>query len=169
MPSTRILGLDPGFATIGFAVIEGTSPQGLSLVTCGCIRTGAGVPAGLRLKEIHRDLGSLIERYRPAVAAVETFLVNKNVTNAIAIGQTRGVLLLALAQAEVPVAEYAPNSVKKAVVGYGRGVKGQVQAMVARILKLAEPPRPDDAADAAAVAICHRFVSRFGQRLPGKN
>jgi crossover junction endodeoxyribonuclease RuvC len=156
---TRVLGLDPGFATIGFAVIEGSPPAGLSLVTCGCIRTEAGVPTALRLKEIHRDIGHLIARYEPAVAAVETFLVNRNVTNAIQIGQTRGVLLLALAQADVPIAEYAPNSVKKAVVGYGRGMKAQVQAMVARILKLAEPPRPDDAADAAAVAICHRFTT----------
>lgn len=160
----RILGLDPGFATIGFALIEGQPPAGLSLVTCGCIRTVPGGPVPQRLLEIHRDVGELISRYRPDVAAVETFLVNRNVTNAIQIGQTRGVLLLALAQAAVPFAEYAPNTVKKAVVGYGRGEKSQVQAMVARILKLAEPPRPDDAADAAAIAICHRFTSVFPPR-----
>lgn len=160
----RILGLDPGFATIGFAVIEGKPPSNLTLLTCGCIRTSPGVPVGHRLQEIHRDLGDLIAKYRPEVAAVETFLVNRNVTNAIAIGQTRGVLLLALAQASVPVAEYAPNTVKKAVVGYGRGLKSQVQAMVARILKLAGPPRPDDAADAAAIAICHRFTSVYPSR-----
>lgn len=155
----RILGLDPGFATIGFAVIEGKPPQGLSLVTCGCIRTLPNVPVAQRLLEIHRDLTDLIARYHPEVAAVETFLINRNVTNAIQIGQTRGVLLLALAQASIPHSEYAPNTVKKAVVGYGRGEKSQVQSMVARILKLAEPPRPDDAADAAAIAICHRFSS----------
>lgn len=160
----RILGLDPGFATIGFAVIEGKPPSGLSLVTCGCIRTEPGVPVAQRLMEIHRDVGDLLARYQPAVAAVETFLVNRNVTNAIQIGQTRGVLLLALAQAAVPFAEYAPNTVKKSVVGYGRGEKSQVQSMVARILKLSEPPRPDDAADAAAIAICHRFTSVFPSR-----
>lgn len=153
----RILGLDPGFATIGFAVIEGKPPQHLQLVTCGCIKTAPGVPVAQRLLEIHRDLTDLIGRYQPEVAAVETFLINRNVTNAIQIGQTRGVLLLALAQANIPHSEYAPNTVKKAVVGYGRGEKAQVQEMVARILKLAEPPRPDDAADAAAIAICHRF------------
>ena len=159
----RILGLDPGFATIGFAVIEGKPPSGLTLVTCGCIRTAPGVPTAQRLLEIHRDIGELIQRYQPEVAAVETFLINRNVTNAIQIGQTRGVLLLALAQAQVSYAEYAPNTVKKAVVGYGRGEKSQVQSMVARILKLAEPPRPDDAADAAAIAICHRFTSAFSR------
>jgi len=157
LAAMRVLGLDPGFATIGFAVIEGRPPSGLTLLTCGCIRTAPGSPAGQRLLEIHRDLGDLIARYRPEVAAVETFLVNRNVTNAIAIGQTRGVLLLALAQSGIGVAEYAPNTVKKAVVGYGRGMKSQVQSMVARILRLAEPPHPDDAADAAAIAICHRF------------
>jgi crossover junction endodeoxyribonuclease RuvC len=157
----RILGLDPGIATIGYGVIEGDPPAGLVLVTCGCIRTDPSGTAGERLAEAYRDVVQIIAVHRPGLAAVESLFFNRNVSTAIGVGQTRGVLLLALVQAGVPVAEYTPLAVKSAVVGYGRATKSQVQAMVARILRLASPPRPDDAADALAVALCHRFTTRW--------
>jgi len=153
-----ILGLDPGVATIGFGVIDGRTLSSISLVTCGCIRTRPGIPMGSRLVEIRRDLRELIERHRPHAAAMETLFFNKNVRTALIVAQTRGVLLMTLAEAGLPIAEYGPQSIKMAVVGYGKGVKSQVQAMVARILHLSTPPKPDDAADALAVALCHRFT-----------
>ncbi|MBI4864255.1 MAG: crossover junction endodeoxyribonuclease RuvC [Candidatus Riflebacteria bacterium] len=156
----RILGLDPGVATIGFGIVDSPTPTELALVSCGCIRTLGGTPFGDRLMEIRSDLASLISRHRPDVAAMEALFFNKNVRTALIVGQTRGVMLLGLAEARIPVLEYNPLAVKKAVVGYGRATKAQVQKMVARILRLDTPPRPDDAADAVAVALCHRFSSR---------
>jgi crossover junction endodeoxyribonuclease RuvC len=153
----RILGLDPGVATVGFAVLEGSSSRNLRLLSCGCIRTAAHTPLPHRVLEIHGDVSSLIAAHHPDVGVLEKLFFNKNVTTAMAVAQTRGVIMLALAQGKLPVAEYSPLEVKKAVTGYGRAVKSQVQAMVARLLKLAEPPRPDDAADAVAIALCHSF------------
>jgi crossover junction endodeoxyribonuclease RuvC len=154
----RILGLDPGVAAIGFGIVDGRSFSSVSLLSCGCIRTRPGTPLGARLIEVRRDLLELIERHRPEEAAMETIFFNINVRTALVVAQTRGVLLLALAEAGLSVAEYGPQAVKKAVVGYGNGTKSQVQAMVARVLHLSSPPRPDDAADAVAVALCHRFT-----------
>ena len=153
----RILGLDPGTATIGFGVLERLSPTRCSLVSCGCIRTAPGRPLGPRLVEIRQDLLALIDRYRPDSAAIETLFFNVNVRTATTVCQTRGVLLLALAERGIAVDEYGPSEVKKAVAGYGRATKPQIQAMVARILGLARAPSPDDVADAVAIALCHHF------------
>lgn len=164
----RILGLDPGLATTGFAILDAPHPRKLHLVTCGCILTHKDTPFSRRLVEIQDDLVGLIEKYRPEVAAVETLLFNKNVRTAIAVGQTRGVLLVTLERLGVALVEYNPTSIKKAVVGYGKGDKKQVQFMVTRLLHLDAPPHPDDAADAVAVALCHRFAVRPGVPSPPK-
>lgn len=149
-----ILGIDPGTAITGYGVV---SHQGnhLKYIACGVIRTEAKLPTAARLIEIHRQLGELISYYRPDAAAVEELFFNKNVTTALTVGQARGVILLALATAGLPIAEYTPLQVKQAVVGYGRAEKNQIQEMVRMLLCLPEIPKPDDAADALAIAICH--------------
>ncbi len=154
----RVLGIDPGTATTGFAlVVEGRVGGGAdepTLVDCGVIRTKAGVPMPQRLVQIHEALCQLIEELRPDAVAVEELFFSANVTTAISVGQARGVILLAAASAGLPVAEYKPNVVKQAVSGYGGADKRQMQEMVRMLLRLAEAPRPDDAADAVAIALC---------------
>lgn len=156
----RVLGIDPGLATIGFGIIEGPHRLKVDLVSCGVIRTKAGVELHQRLLEVHQDVTALIAKFSPEAAAVEQIFFNKNVQTAIAVAQTRGVILLACAQAGLPIAHYTPQAIKMSVIGYGKSTKHQVQQMVTRILKLPSPPRPDDAADAVAAALCY-FYSKW--------
>jgi len=152
----RILGLDPGTATVGYGLIDDIDGQ-MSMIAYGAIRTRPqdGDPAR-RLQIIFQELNKLLDEFRPDVAAVEQLFFGRNITTAISVGQARGVLLLALANAGVPVAEYSPPQIKEAVSGYGNASKKQVQFMVQNILDLNELPKPDDAADGLAVAITHR-------------
>lgn len=150
----RILGIDPGFAIVGFGVIESERNQ-QSLIRCGVITTPAHTQLSYRLNSIYMDLRDIIERFQPDAIAVEELFFNTNITTGISVAQARGVILLACYQSGVPVFEYTPLQVKQAVVGYGKAEKKQVMDMVKRILHLQEIPRPDDAADAVAIALCH--------------
>ncbi len=148
------LGIDPGTATTGFGLVR-EEDGAYQLVDCGVILTSAQEPMPQRLLLLHNHLLALLAAHRPDAVAVEELFFNKNVRTAIAVGQARGVVLLAAAQAGVPVYEYTPLQVKQAVVGYGRAEKHQVQEMVRILLALDSIPQPDDAADAVAVALCH--------------
>ena len=149
-----ILGIDPGTATTGYGVIEVQGSR-FTALDYGCISTKPTFSMPERLDKIHQGLSLLIERFHPDEVAVEQLYFNTNATTAISVGQARGVILLAAAQKKLPVGEYTPLQVKQAMVGYGRAEKKQVQYMVASFLKLSNPPKPDDAADALAIAICH--------------
>lgn len=151
----RILGIDPGFALVGFGIVE-VQPKGALIAgKYGHISTQSGVPVPDRLKILYDDASTIIREYRPDVVAYEELFFNKNAKTAITAAQARGVLILAAVNNGVPVAEYTPLQVKQAVVGYGRADKKQVQIMVTKLLRLKEIPKPDDTADALAVAICH--------------
>lgn len=149
----RVLGVDPGTALLGFGVVEESADR-LRVLEHGVLRTPAGDPPGLRLVSLYEGIRDVLLRWRPDRLAVEEVFFRKNVTSALAVGQARGVVLLAAAQAGVPADEFPPHAVKLAVSGNGRAEKEQVQSMVRMILGLAETPRPDDVADALAVAIC---------------
>ena len=148
-----VLGIDPGTARTGYGIVarEGGA---LRMLDYGCLETIADRSLGARLLLIHEALVDLIETHRPEAMGVERLFFNRNVQTAFAVGQARGVVLLAAAQHSVPVYEYGPHEVKLAVTGYGRASKEQVQRMVQLVLSMAELPRPDDAADALAVAVC---------------
>lgn len=161
----RILGIDPGYAIVGFGVLQAAHGQA-TLLRCGAIRTAAGVPMPQRLLQIGEDLGELIHTFAPDVLAIEELYFNNNVTTGIGVAQARGVILATAAKLGVPVAEYGPSQVKQAVVGYGKAEKRQVMEMTRRLLRLAEVPRPDDAADAVAIALCHARSAT--SRLPGR-
>lgn len=158
---TIALGLDPGTATTGYGLVRLHRDGSLEAVDFGVITTPKDLPAPERLDLLYRELLQLLETHRPQTAAVEKLFFQKNVSTAIGVGQARGVLLLALAQKGLDVAEYTPNEVKQAVAGYGSADKRQVQEMVRVLLTLPEIPRPDDAADALAVAICHLNTNRY--------
>jgi len=160
-----VLGIDPGTATTGYGVIRETDAGDPEMVDFGVILTPAGLPLEMRLLQLHQQLQEIILLHRPQSAAVEKLFFQKNVRTAMAVGQARGVILLALAQAGVPLAEYTPLEVKQAVAGYGAADKKQVQEMVKALLHLAKIPKPDDAADALAIAICHLHSSRVDQML----
>ena len=150
----RILGIDPGYATIGFGVVDSEGGRQV-LVKCGVITTPAHTSLSSRLEQIYDDLAQLLELFRPDAVSVEELFFNTNITTGIAVAQGRGVILLACQKAGVKIYEYTPLQVKQAVVGYGRAEKKQVMEMVKRICRLPAPPRPDDAADAVALALCH--------------
>jgi len=152
----RILGVDPGLAIVGYGLIE-EDRRRIRPVRYGCIRTEAEQPVAERLEKIYQDVCGLLDDLRPDCLAVEELFFNRNVTTAFSVGQARGVILLAAVQRRIPVYEYTPLQVKQGVVGYGRADKQQVQEMVQRLLALSQPIRPDDAADALAVALCHAF------------
>lgn len=154
------MGLDPGTATTGYGIIDVIEGQ-FTAVTYGVISTQPDEPMPHRLQTIQRQLQALIDEYRPDTAAVEEVFFGRNITTAITVGQARGVLLLTLANAGLPIAEYSPPKIKDAVTGYGKADKNQVQLMVRNLLDLAETPRPDDAADGLAVAITHYHYQRF--------
>ena len=155
-----ILGLDPGTATTGYGVIRMTNFK-ITCVAYGAIITRPEMAMQERLKVIYEDLGQILAQYSPDEVAVEKLFFGRNTTTAITVGQARGVLLLRLAQAGLTIGEYTPMQIKQALVGYGNAEKKQVQYMVQHFLKLPEVPRPDDAADALAIAICHAH-SRSG-------
>ncbi|MBR2716981.1 MAG: crossover junction endodeoxyribonuclease RuvC [Oscillospiraceae bacterium] len=150
----RVLGIDPGVATVGFAVLD-AQPAVQRLVTCGVITTPAGLRLSARLLQIERDMRDLIARFSPEAMAVEELFFSKNVTTGIAVAHARGVILLTAEREGIPVWEYKPMQIKQAVTGYGGAEKRQVMEMTRRLLKLREVPRPDDAADAVAIALCH--------------
>jgi crossover junction endodeoxyribonuclease RuvC len=156
----RVLGIDPGTAITGYGVIEGEGDH-LTLATYGAITTPANQPLAQRLQQIYRELRALIAEWHPESAAVEELFFSKNVRTALAVGHARGVALLALTDAGLSIQEYKPAEVKQAVAGYGGAPKEQVQGMVQLLLGLDEIPRPDDAADALAVAICHFHSARW--------
>lgn len=158
----RVLGLDPGTARLGWGVIEGEEEP--RLVGCGTLTTPANLPLATRLAQLFSELQTIVTQFRPEAAALEEIFFSRNARTAFAVGQARGAALVALAVAGIPVHEYTPLEVKQAVTGYGRAQKHQVQEMVRALLRLAEPPRPDDTADALAVAICHFHAARM-QRL----
>ncbi len=164
----RILGLDPGTAITGYGVIDLLPGGEVRAVAYGVLRTPARQPLPERLQQLYKALQALLTLHRPEQAAVEKLFFQRNVTTAMAVGQARGVTLLALAQHEIPVAEYTPNEVKEAVTGYGSADKQQVQRMVQALLGLDERPRPDDAADALAVALCHAQHARFAALSKGE-
>lgn len=160
----RILGLDPGTATTGYGIIDADVGR-LSLVTYGVITTPAREDTATRLQKIFVELNQLIEKYRPDSAGVEEVFFGRNITTAISVGQARGVLLLALANANIPIGEYSPPKIKDSVTGYGKADKAQVQLMVRNLLDLEVTPRPDDAADGLAVAITHYEYQRFASMI----
>ncbi len=150
----RILGIDPGYAIVGFGVLDADRGKA-RLVRCGAINTTAGTPMPLRLLQIQEDLETLIRDFSPDVMAIEELFFNTNVTTAIGVAQARGVILATAARLGVHIFEYSPSQVKIAVVGYGKAEKRQVMEMTKRILGLSAVPKPDDAADAVAIALCH--------------
>ena len=150
----RILGVDPGVATIGFGLIEADRGS-QRLLRYGVITTPAGLPLSNRLYQISQDMEELLSAFHPDEAAVEELFFSKNITTGIAVAHGRGVILLELERAGIPVYEYTPMQVKQAVAGYGGAEKRQVMLMTQRLLRMGEIPRPDDAADALAIAICH--------------
>ena len=150
----RILGIDPGVAIVGFGLIE--SDRGsLRMLQYGAITTPAGQPLAARLLQISRDMEELIQSFQPDEMSIEELFFSKNITTGIAVAHGRGVILLACEDAGVKIFEYTPLQVKQSVVGYGRAEKSQVMDMVRRICGLKSVPRPDDAADAVALALCH--------------
>lgn len=157
-----ILGIDPGFAIVGFGVVEAGRNQ-QRLIRCGTITTQAGIPLPARLRQISDDMEQLILQFRPEAMAVEELFFSTNVTTGIGVAQARGVILVAAERNGVPIYEYTPGQIKQAVVGYGKAEKRQVMDMTRRLLRLQSVPRPDDAADAVAVALCHArsFTSRL--------
>lgn len=155
------LGIDPGTATIGYGFVRELNDGSLEAVAYDVIKTPAKTPMWERLKTIHDQLATLVATYQPDRSAVEELFFAKNVTTAITVAQGRGVILLALAEAGLPIAEYKPNEIKQAISGYGGAKKPQMQEMTRMLLGLDDIPRPDDAADALAVAITDIHSSRF--------
>ncbi|MDI6769013.1 MAG: crossover junction endodeoxyribonuclease RuvC [Anaerolineales bacterium] len=158
---TLVLGIDPGTATTGYGLVRDLPDDNLQMVEFGVIQTPAGMPAAERLSMLYHRLRELLLLHRPESAAVEKLFFQNNVKTAIAVGQARGVALLALAEGGLEIAEYTPNEVKQAVAGYGSADKKQVQEMVRILLRMAHVPQPDDAADALAIAITHLHTRRY--------
>ncbi len=160
----RILGIDPGYALMGFGVLDRNGNK-LKIVDYGSISTEAGTPLPNRLKYIYSTLMDVIEEYRPEVAAIEELFYNNNAKTVINVGQARGVAILACVNSGLEIAEYTPLQIKQALTGYGRADKKQVQEMVKVLLNLKAVPKPDDTADAIAVAICHANSALGSSRL----
>lgn len=159
----RILGIDPGIATIGFGLVDADRAH-QQMIQYGTITTPAGLPLSRRLYQIGRDMEELIAQLQPDVISIEELFFNNNITTGIAVAHGRGVILYAAEKCGIPLFEYTPSQVKMAVVGYGKAEKRQVMDMTRRMLNLAAVPRPDDAADALALALCH--ARSFTSRLP---
>lgn len=149
-----ILGIDPGYATTGFGLIDELDQQ-IKLIDCGVITTEKGLPHGLRIKQTLDDLIQLIQEFQPDQIAIEEVFFSKNVTTALKVAECRGAILYEMTKRKLPVSEYKPNQVKLNLCGYGSAPKIQVQKMVQLLLNLAQIPKPDDAADALAIALCH--------------
>lgn len=161
-----ILGIDPGTAVTGYGVVRREQDGALSLAECGVIRTSSRAPLAERLRDIYEGVTELMDRHKPDAVAVEGVFFGKNVRTAVVLGHARGAILVAASLHQVEVAEYPPSEIKAAVVGTGRATKDQVGFMVQRLLRLREPPRPDDAADGVAVALCHCFRGFGGSANP---
>lgn len=153
-----ILGIDPGYAIVGWGVIEYTSNR-FTVIDYGAVTTEAGTPFNDRLKAVYDGIDSIMKRYSPEALSIEKLFYNTNAKTVIDVAQARGVINLAAVQNNIPIFEYTPLQVKQSVVGYGRAEKKQVQEMTRVILKLAKIPKPDDTADALAMAICHAHAS----------
>ena len=156
----RVIGIDPGTAITGWGVVEGDGND-LALIACGAITTTAGTPLPQRLQVIYRELTKIVEQWQPQASAIEELFFSKNAKTALAVGHGRGAAMLALANADLPIEEYKPLEVKQAITGHGGADKMQMQQMVKLLLELDDIPRPDDAADALAVAICHLHSARL--------
>lgn len=150
----RILGIDPGYGITGFGLIEANRGEN-KLITCGAITTPPGMDFSARLEIIYEDMRKLLEQAKPDAVAIEELFFGQNVTTGIGVAQARGVVLLAIRQAGLEVTAYKPMQVKQSLVGYGNATKHQMQDMSKRLLHLSEMPKPDDAADAIAIALCH--------------
>ena len=150
----RILGIDPGYGTTGFGLVDAQRGSN-RLLRCGVITTPPGADFSARLEMIYEHMRKLLELAQPEAVAIEELFFGHNVTTAIGVAQSRGVILLAIQQAGLSVFSYKPMQVKQAVVGYGNATKHQVQDMTKRLLQLTELPKPDDATDAIAIALCH--------------
>ena len=159
-----VLGVDPGLATTGYGLVC-ERDSGLQAVAYGVVTTPANVPLPERLQQLYRELSALIREHRPDESAVEELYFSRNVRTAMSVGQARGVALLALADANLSITSYTPLTIKQAVTGYGGADKVQMQTTVKMLLQLNSVPRPDDAADALAVAICHLHSARLNQVL----
>ena len=160
-----VVGIDPGTARTGYGLVRESEQGDVEVVAYGIIQTPAGETPEKRLLQLYSELKSLLLLHRPVSGAVEKLFFSRNVTTAIAVGQARGVALLTLAEIGIDVGEYTPMEIKQAVAGYGSADKAQVQLMVKAILNLDDIPRPDDAADALAVAICHLHSSRINRLM----
>ena len=158
----RIVGIDPGSERTGYGCVE-TDGRRHRLVTCGAITAAAGDTFPIRLSRIHRELATVLAKTRPDCVAVESVFHAVNARSALKLGHARGVVLLAAVEAGCEIVEYTPAEVKRAVVGYGRAEKRQVQHMIKLLLGLAQPPSPYDASDALAVAICHLHSESLGR------
>ncbi|MBI9045578.1 MAG: crossover junction endodeoxyribonuclease RuvC [Anaerolineaceae bacterium] len=158
-----VVGIDPGTAITGYAFIKELKDGSLEVLDYGVITTPAKQALEIRLLKIHQELNKLVALHQPQSGAVESLFFQKNVKTALSVGHARGVVLLAFAEAGLPVTDYTPLQVKQAVVGYGKADKHQVQHMVKALLGLEDIPRPDDAADALAVAICHMHSRRINE------
>jgi len=162
----RVLGVDPGTAITGWGVVElGSDGQELSMVAYGAIKTPAKMPLSERLVIIYDQLAEIVRQYQPDSSALEVLFFSRNTTTALSVGHGRGAAMLALAKAGLSIAEYKPLEIKLAVVGYGGADKGQVQRMVKLLLNLDDIPKPDDAADGLAIAICHLHSARLKQLI----
>lgn len=162
-----ILGIDPGIAIVGYSIVK-CSGNNFKPIDYGCITTSSKSPFPERLKMVYDDLGEIIDKYNPDELAIEELFFNKNVKTAIQVGHARGVEVLAAINKKLKVYEYTPLQIKQAVAGYGRADKRQVQEMVKMLLNLKEIPKPDDAADALAVAICHGSSLKFKENFEMK-
>lgn len=160
----RILGIDPGTAITGFGVIELENGK-YRVLDYGCIKTEKHLPLQERLMQIGKDLGKLIKLWKPENAAVEELFFAKNVKTALSVAHARGVIIKTFAENKIPLAEYKPNQVKNTICGDGKALKPQIQKMICILLKLTETPKPDDAADALAIALCHAFHQRLAERV----
>jgi crossover junction endodeoxyribonuclease RuvC len=154
-----VIGIDPGLARVGYGVIE-VSNQKPEPVCYGCIESGKDQRISERLLHIYTELAALFEKYPPAHVAVEKLFFSKNITSAMSVSEARGVILLLAEQRLIPVTEYTPNQVKQAITGSGRADKRQMQEMITRLLHLDRIPKPDDAADALSIALCHIHIMR---------
>lgn len=154
----RILGIDPGYAIVGFGIVDYDASR-FRTVDYGAITTMAGEAFGLRLKTVYEDISQIMDSYKPDVVSMEKIYFQNNQKTAIDVAQARGVILLSASQRGIEVYEYTPLEVKKAVTGYGQAVKKQVQEMTKRLLNLKEIPKPDDTADALAMTVCHAHTS----------
>jgi crossover junction endodeoxyribonuclease RuvC len=164
----RTIGIDPGTAIMGWGIVDSLNGN-LSLVACGALTTPAGMPQAERLLSLYRGLTECIATYQPDNCAVEELFFAKNVTTAMTVSQARGVALLALAQAGLTVYEYKPIIIKQTVAGYGGADKRQMQEMVKLTLRMPAIIKPDDAADAVAIAICHTYTLPMAQRIRQAN